>query len=414
KVPKAVLGVRRFSLMTMLGAVTGFMYIKFAPLALIITAAFFIVLFIFYYLDSHSTKDYGVTTEIAALYSFIIGLLLSLNILPLQITIAVTTVVILLLSQKDKIKDVVEDIGRKELNAFIVYAILALVIMPFLPNTSYSISDFKGLNEFLKNIGLPLKNIANVDLFNPFKTWLILVLITGIDVASYILGRIIGAKKSWFITSMLGGLISSTAATQAIAQQSKHISKYNYLVAAAILANLASFFQIAAIIGVVNGAFLTRLIVILLLMTVMSAVLFIFFLKIKDKGKANKQNQLENQTKIINLSGALKFAGLYLGISIASKIALALFGNTGLLVATSIGAMIGLDAVMINISQLAGGKVDYNIAVLAFILANAINLIAKSIYTFIMGTREFAIKFSISMIIIIITSIVGYLGLTLL
>lgn len=409
KKPTAILGLRSFSLMTVFGAVTGFIYLKFVPLALIIASAFFIILFIFYYLDSYMTKDHGLTSEITALFSFIIGILLATDIFPLQIIIAVTTLVLLLLSQKDKIKSAIEDIRRFELNAFIIYAILALVIMPFLPNESYSLSNFKELDSLLKNAGVSVMNIVKVDLFNPFKTWLVLVLITGVDLGGYILSRIIGSKKGWLITSVIGGLVSSTSTTQAIAQQSKKSHTANHLLASAVIANLMSFFQIAGIIGAVNSRFFVNLIPVLISMIVVSSLIFFFFVRRKDKRQnLKKQREISTQIKIIDLPGALRFAGIYLLVSIISKISISLFGNAGLFITTGIGSLVGLDAVMINTSQLAGNGINYETAILAFILANAVNLIAKSVYTFIMGKKEFALKFSVSMVVIIIASLTGY------
>lgn len=409
KAPTAILGLRSFSLTTVLGVIIGFIYLKFVPLALLLGAAFFVLLLIFYYIDSRETRDHGLTTELAAIYSFVIGLLLAVNIIPIQLILAVTIVFILFLSQKERIKGVVEDVRRTELNAFISYAILAVVIMPFLPNVNYSLSDFPGLNLFLRNIGFSIGSITRLDLINPFKIWLILVLVTGVDLISYILSKVIGEKRGWLVASAVGGFVSSTATTQSIAQESKKISQINYLVAAAILANLSSFFQIAFLIGLINGAFISRLLVILLLMITVSGAAVLFFLSRKERRKIAKKEELKADSAIIDLFSALKFAGLYLSVSILSKISLAIFGNSGFLAATGLGSLIGLDAVMVNTAQLAGTKVSMDLAVIAFIIANAVNLLAKSIYSFIQGNRKFSLRFGFSMLLVIAATIIGYL-----
>ena len=69
--------------------------------------------------------------------------------------------------------------------------------------------------------------------------------------------------------------------------------------------------------------------------------------------------------------------------------------------------MVGLDAVMINTAQIAGNAIDFKLAILAFILANFVNLAAKVIYSFLQGKKEFAVKFSISMGVIILASLTG-------
>ena len=82
--PWAVLGIRSFSLITVLGTIVGFMYAASAPLALLIAAAFMALLLIFYYLNSSSTGDIGITTEIAVIYCFVIGALLATDLLLLS------------------------------------------------------------------------------------------------------------------------------------------------------------------------------------------------------------------------------------------------------------------------------------------------------------------------------------------
>lgn len=408
KAPWAVLGIRSFSLITVLGTIVGFMYAGSAPLALLIAAAFMALLLIFYYLNSTSTGDIGITTEIAVMYCFVIGALVATDLFPIQITIALTVVAMLLLSQKERIKSVVSDIQHKELNALISYALLAAVVLPFLPNESFSLSDMGGLYGFLSNVGLPIDTVSSIDIINPFKTWLVLVLVTGVDLISYILGRVIGEKRGWLLTSIIGGFVSSTATTQSVAQQSKETSRTNHLVGAAIAANLASFFQIAFLIGLVNGAFVSQLGMVLLCMIAVSGALLFYFLKSDEKPERNANQDLKTKpTQILDVPGALRFTGLYLLISILSKIALSVFGNTGLLVATGIGSLIGLDAVMVNTAQLAGSRIPFELAATAFIVANGVNLAAKSVYSYVLGSREFTMKFGLSMAAIVAASAVG-------
>lgn len=97
--------------------------------------------------------------------------------------------------------------------------------------------------------------------------------------------------------------------------------------------------------------------------------------------------------------------GVYLLISIVSKIALQFFGTGGFLVTTGLGALTGIDAVVINTAQLSGTVIGIGLGVWTLVLANSANLIAKSVYSFMQGSREFAFKLSFSMIIIIAAGI---------
>lgn len=409
--PQAILGLRTFSLITVLGALTGFLYQDFLWISVLLAAASFIFFLVFYIIDTINTKDTGITTELALFFSFLIGILVALDVFPVQITIALAVVLILILSRKRKIKDVVEDIHSKELNAFVAYAIIALVILPFLPNTTYSISDL-GLGSLLESFGLPVERVANIDLFNPFKLWTIVALITGIDIIGYILERTIGQKKGWILASIAGGFVSSTATTQSLAQQSRTSKRVNHLLAAALIANLVSFFQIAILMAPLNAAFVASLFPTFLAIIFAALAITFYFLRSREsEGSSKTVEETEENTEggIFEIAPALKFAGIYLVISIFSKIALEFFGGGAFLVATAIGALAGLDAVMVNTAQLAGGRIDFSLAFWAFIIANAVNLLGKSFYSYLQGKREFAVKFAVSVGIIIASSLVGIL-----
>jgi uncharacterized membrane protein (DUF4010 family) len=404
----AVVGLRSFSFISILGAIVGMLYTNFSGLSLLIGGAFLILLLIYYIMNTINTDGHGITTELGMIFSFLIGMILAIQLFPVQVVLALTVVIVLLLSQKERIKDVVEDIRKQEINAFVSFALIAMVVLPFLPNTSYAIADIPGIGSFLQNFGVNIQTIANIDIVNPFSLWLIVALITGVDLIGYILEKTLGAKKGWLIASGVGGFVSSTATTLSLAQESTRRRNVNPLLSAALLANLVSFFQIAILIGALNPNLLFRLLPVLALMIISSIAIVIYFLRFAEEKSDQKEKIVSSDRKgIIDIGGALKFAMIYLSISIISKIALAFFGNSGFLITTGIGALVGLDAVMINTAQLAGNNIDFTLAAVAFILANAVNLFGKSFYSFLQGKREFAVKLFTSFVIIIAASLAG-------
>jgi uncharacterized membrane protein (DUF4010 family) len=406
--PSAVVGLRSFSLIAILGAIVGLLYSNFIGLSLTIGGAFLLLLIIYYVLGSMQTDGHGITTELGMIFSFVIGIILAIKLFPIQLVFALTIVIILLLSQKDRIKNVVEDIQKKEMNAFVSFALIAIVILPFLPNTSYALADIPGIQGILSNFGVNVQKIANINVVNPFSLWLIVALITGVDLIGYILEKTLGTKKGWLIASAVGGFVSSTATTLSLAQESKHRKQINPLISAALLSNLVSFFQIAILIGALNAILLLNLIPILLLMIISTTVLVVYFLRASENKSEGKDTiKTAKRHNIIDIGGALRFALIYLTINIVSKIALTFFGNSGFLITTGIGALVGLDAVMINTAQLAGNNIDYTLGAIAFILANSVNLFGKTFFSFLQGKKEFAVKLLISFAIIIASSLIG-------
>lgn len=407
----AYMGVRSLSLITALGAVAGLLHGSYFSLFMLINVSFMVLLMLHYIFTCITTKDIGITTELAVIFSYLIGLFIALETFPIQLTLAMTVVLVLLLSQKDTIKNFTDDIQKRELRAFVAYALVALVILPFLPNKDYTLASIPNLESVLNTFGQDLGRWEKVQIINPFKLWMIVALITGIDIAGYILEKTVGKNRGLLLASLVGGVISSTATTQSLAQQSKVSTNINKLVGAAILATTISFIPTLLLIIPINAEFVIRVLPTFLILFVSSLVTGIFFLLRKEgKGKKKKNNEAtESTSTIFALVPALKFALLYMVIRIASKVALELFGESGFLVTTAIAGLTGIDAATINIADLAGGNLKYQTAVLAFIILNAVNLGAKTFYSHLQGKREFVVKYGISMAIVIASSLLGLL-----
>jgi uncharacterized membrane protein (DUF4010 family) len=404
----APLGLRTFSMIAALGCLSGLLIGEFLLIALFISITFAVLLITHYIFNSNMTKDIGITTELALLYSYLIGLIIAIELLPMQVTLAISVVLLLILSRKEQIKGFIADVQKKEINAFISFAIIALVILPFLPNNGYTITDIPNVERIVGNFGWDLERVRDIEILNPFKLWTIVALITGVDLFGYVLERKFGKSRGWLFASLAGGFISSTATTLSLAQESKTAKQVNHLVSAAVFANMASFFQIAFLILVLNVAFFIQSIPVILLVIASSFIAGVYFYRHRatKNTKFSSKND-SSQKEIINLGPALKFAGLFLIIQLISRIALEFFGQSGFLAATAIGSLTGLDAVIINTSQLAGKQIEVTLAVIALILANAVNLTSKTIYSFLQGNQEFAIKFGLSMGFVALSSVVG-------
>lgn len=405
-------GVRTFALITALGTFAGSFISFYFPFFMLVSGAFFALTIAYYILQSTRSKDNGFTTELAIFFSYIIGVFLAGSLLPVQVILAVAVMLIVLLSRKQDIKNFLLKINREEINAFTSFALVTLVILPFLPNRPFSINDMPGLAQFIQSYGVNLGNFSTIELFNPFKFWLIVVLITGIDMAGYLLTRIVGHKRGIILTSLVGGLVSSTATTQALANQSKTTRNVNSMVGAAILATGTSFLPIFVLIASVNPIFLAQVTPTLLSLVVSSFVVGLSFIYFGSKNEKKQKSQVRKQkteSEIFSITPALKFGVLFILVSIVTQVSLLLFGQTGFLVSSALAGFTGIDAATLNISELTGKTISLELAIFAFILVNAVNLSAKVFYSFIQGARVFAFKLGIGMVVIAVASLLGLL-----
>jgi uncharacterized membrane protein (DUF4010 family) len=88
---------------------------------------------------------------------------------------------------------------------------------------------------------------------NPYKIWLIVVLVSLISFVGYVLIRVIGSGAGIGLTGLIGGLVSSTVTTLSFARRSKESPGANKLFAAAVLlAGSIMFPRLLLEIAVVN------------------------------------------------------------------------------------------------------------------------------------------------------------------
>ena len=227
-----------------------------------------------------------------------------------------------------------------------------------------------------------------------------MVLITGIDVFGYILSRIVGSKSGFAVTSFMAGFVSSTSTTQSLAQRSNRSNAINSLVGAAVLANLASFIQIFLLVGPLNPRWLIAIIPSILLMLLASGLITYFFFKTKEPEK-QEETQEKKKHSIFSLLPALKFAALLIVIKIITKICLIEFGQSGFIISSVIASFAGIDAIIVTLADMAGGAITFKFAFITFLLINATNLLSKSVYSYLQGDKRFALKFFLSVLVII-------------
>jgi uncharacterized membrane protein (DUF4010 family) len=408
---KASVGLRTFSLISLLGALGGALYLHYLPLFIFISTGMLLLIIGYYVFQSKMTNDVGITTELGMLFTYVIGVGIGSNIAPIQLILALVVILVLILSRKEEIQQIVLGINREEVHAFISYALIALVILPFLPNTPLSLTSIPGAVSFFDAYGVDIRTLGSFEIINPFRLWFIVALITGIDMAGYILERVIGKKHGRLVASLVGGFISSTSTTQSLAQESKSGKGTNKLVASALFSNLTSFLQVFALLAPLNGPFLVHSTVTLVSMILAALGIGLYYFtrseELDEKEPSEKKQVTESE--IFALGPALRFAILFIAIRMISKLSLVAFGNAGLYATSIIASFTGIDAVLINVAELAGKSISIQTGLVALVLVNATNLLSKSVFSYLQGSRAFAVRFFIGVLTIIAASTIGFI-----
>jgi uncharacterized membrane protein (DUF4010 family) len=207
--------------------------------------------------------------------------------------------------------------------------------------------------------------------------------------------RFIGSKNGFALTSFIAGFVSSTSTTQSLAQKSKTSAYVNHLVGAALLANLASFIQVALLLAPLNLAWLISILPSILFMIIAAGILAFFFLKKKEPEKTLEPTT-DPSERIFSLMPALKFASLLVVIKIVTNIFLMLFGAPGFIITSIVASFVGIDAIMVTLADMAGQSITFRFALITFLIINTTNLLSKTFYAYLQGKRSFTWKFLIS------------------
>ncbi len=232
-------GIRTFPLLALIGCGGALLAAESGsswPLvaAIVLTGALVVTA----YAGTARLGHHGITTETAAMLTVMIGALCYYG--HLAIAAALGVVVMALLSLKGELHGLAGKVTREDLVATLKFGVITAVILPVLPNHSF---------------GPP-----PVDVLNPYKIWLMVVLISGLGFLGYLLIKVVGPSRGIGITGFLGGLVSSTAVTLTFAERSRREQDLARVFATAVtVAWTTMFARVLVEVAVVNRALLGHL-----------------------------------------------------------------------------------------------------------------------------------------------------------
>jgi uncharacterized membrane protein (DUF4010 family) len=362
---KEFAGVRTFIFITLFGALAAFVSQIFESQVLfisLVSLGFVLFVTVTYVLSVIYQKKVGATTQMSALIAFFLGILCISDMVGLAviITILLTT----FLALKQVLHKSAQQINKKELYATLEFALIFLVVLPFLPDRAYG----------------PL------EVFNPYNIWLMVVFISGISFVGYILMKWKGVRKGLGYTGFLGGLISSTSVATSMANESRRTGAAKPFVFAAIISSATMFLRVLFLVYVLNRELVFSLAVPLGAMAIVGLLYASYVWK--KTGKTAPGLGLKSP---FTLLPALKFAFFYTLVLFVTKAAQTYYGESGVYLAALLAGLVELNAITISMSILSlGGVISPAAAVFAISIAVLSNNFVKIIVGYMFGNREFA------------------------
>lgn len=359
-------GARTFALMSLLGAASAHLQLTLQiswalPVAFLAVAGLTIASFTI----TSQKGDVGATTEVSALLTFAIGALCATGEEGLATALAVCA--LLLLSMKAWSIETAQHIESADIEAVLKFSIITVIVLPLLPNQTYGPEP--------------------MNVLNPYKVWLMVVLISGLNFASYVLVKVLGQEHGIPLTGILGGLVSSTAVTLGFSQRSRHEPQMASSFALGILmAWTVMFFRVLIAVAVINPDLARRLSVGVGILGVVSLLSCAFLFTRRGAGE---KGSVKSGSNPFALGEAVKFGLLFGLVTIVAKAAQVYFGNAGLYLAGAIAGLTDVDAIALSMANLAGSNADMTgVAARTILIAVLANTVTKTFMAASVGAPE--------------------------
>lgn len=361
-------------------ALTGAMSTLLAPaipwLPLVALAGVFALVGISYAADIKAERDFGLTTEISAIATFLLGALAAARgvIEPVQsrmiLVAALGVTLTFLLSSKQWFHGLASRISRDDFFAAVKFLIVAVIVLPLLPDV----------------------DTGPLDAINPRNLGILVVTLAALSFAGYVGVHWLGTKRGLLLSAALGGLVSSTAVTLSFAGRAKETPAVAPVAAGAIaIAWTIMLARIAVLVAVVDVALLGVVAVPLGAMT--GATLLGLLLTFRRTDGEDAKLELKNP---FELGSAIKISLMFGVVLLVTKAAVEYLGPKGLYLASALSGTTDVDAVTVSTARLARGGLEAEVATIAIVLAVVANTIVKTGMASYVGGRALGKRVTIT------------------
>jgi uncharacterized membrane protein (DUF4010 family) len=308
-------------------------------------------------------RDIGMTTALALVATTLLGGYTVLG--DRSIAVAAAGVMFLLLYIRDPLHALIRRLGQEDVRAIATFVLIALVILPVMPDRTMG----------------PLQAV------NPRSAWMLVVLVVAISLAGYIAQVMLGARAGTAATGVLGGLVSSTAATVGAARRARDEGSVGLSAAVILLACGVLPLRLMVLVGVAGAEVLRVLWPWLAVIGVVTAIGGWRALR----GARGLEGDLASLPKPKNptqLRSAIAFAGVFVLIRLLTKGALAYLGMGAFLAVAAISGITDMDAIALSSAREAvEGILGPADAARGTLLALLVNTVFKLVVARTLGSK---------------------------
>lgn len=328
-------------------------------------------------------RDPGLTTEVAMFATFLLGVEAQTDV---TTAVALAVVMTVLLAWRTPLHHFARDVlSEQELSNGLIFAIAAVVILPFLPDRA----------------------VDPFGLVNPFALWRIVVVLMGLSGLGHVAARVLGPRYGLTITGFASGFISTSAGIAAMGARSRtDPASAGAAAAGAVAASVASLIYLAALVTAANDRLMAPLVVplgVCLAATTVYAILLSW-------RELAKSQELPASGQAFKVTTVLIFAALMAAFSAVASVANAWLGTAGLLSTALIAGTIDVQAAAAAIAtMIASGQAGIDSGYMAIMIALTANMLIKVPIAFATGTRGFGLRVSAGLLVLVVSLWLGAL-----
>ena len=352
-------GVRTFPLLGFFGFALAFLspgQFLLAGLGLLVVGALMAVSY------AHKLKDGsgGATTELSGLCIYAVGALVANN--HFWTAIALVVLALVLLELKTALEGLATRLAPGEVATFTKFLLLALVILPAVPNEAFTPFEL-----------------------NPFKTWLVVVTVCGVSYAGYGLEKLAKGRGGTFLSALLGGAYSSTVTTVVLAKRSAEEHAPDRFAGGIWAASGMMYLRLAILVFLFNATLGRALAPSLLALGVLALAAGWWLSRRGDRGLMGSTPPESRNP--LDLKAAFLFSFVFLAITVITRLAIAHLGHRGLFGLAALMGVSDVDPFIMSLTQTAGAATPLHDAAVGVLVAAASNNVVKGLYA-----RSFADK----------------------
>lgn len=377
-----IAGVRTYGLIGLLGGGFGLLAEQFGPLVLGLGfIAVAVVIGMIFLAKQRQEGEWGITSLVAALLVFVLAALAAVG----EVLIASSTAVVavLLLSYKPQLHGLISRLQVEELRAGIKLLLISVVMLPVLPDQGYG--PWQALN--------------------PYRIWMMVVVIATISFVGYFAIKIGGAHRGILFTGLFGGLASSTVVTLHLSRLGRQTHAVVPVAASGVLLACGTMYiRMLLIVGLLAPAMLGSLWPPVALMALLTYLPLLLYRQGSSTISLGTSSTLHNP---LELRVALTFGAILTTVMLLSVILRQTYGEAGLMTLAAVSGIADVDAIMLSLIGMADNELAPRLFVMGCVIAASANSVLKAVMCWMIGGRSLGLKAAAPLVLASLAGIVA-------